>query len=290
MAAPPAVADGLYRQFDVSELKQFHTLSAFLQLRQILIGAANDAQRSRIALALAIRAGVVPGTAWDEVSFAKVMESAAGSELQALPAFATKANADLGRVWTSTPAQLQIAIQIRRADLQTLPGSVGDASLQPLALVRWSAEHVVTDADSKRLWQQLWHAANLLLPAANTWIAADRGCALAPLAAAPAYAPRQRGSAEWVEACELAHPSLAAMLSRLAGSGVSAPTVGFELLDASGRVACEAELAWVAHRIAVVLTGDSVGPLATAGWRVFLAGTDGFEEALRVALFDTAKE
>ena len=82
-----------------------------------------------------------------------------------------------GGAGRSPASQVQIAVQARRADLQALPGAVGKRELQPCVVLRWAAEDpTLSDGDRRRLWQQWWQAANLLMPIGNAWAVADVGC------------------------------------------------------------------------------------------------------------------
>jgi DEAD/DEAH box helicase domain-containing protein len=212
------------------------------------------------------------------------MATPSGESLNALEQFATKSAPDLGRVWTAALGGLQIAVQLRKPELQGLPAMTDDRALQPLVLLRWVDAAAVADEDRRRLWQQFWQAANLLLPASNSWMIADRDCSLSHLAASPAYESKLQGSAEWVGACKLAHRSLSALMGRLSLRGFDAPTVGYELTDESGCVVAEAELAWPASRTAVVLATGLPAPFSDAGWTVALASDENIEAILEVAL------
>jgi len=276
----------VYERFGITDLKNFHTCGAFAQLWQILSGLADPVRRLRLAHVMAIRIGAA-STSYDPTAFEALMATPAGEMLQLLQHFSLKQAPELGRVWTSAPAGLQIAVQIRKSDLQGLPAAIDDRALQPLVLLRWGDNDALAQDQCKGLWQQLWGAANVLLPAHNTWIAADIDCSLAALALAPVFT-RAQGSAEWIEACELVHPSLAGPLSKMANQGFATPTVGYELLDASGVVTAEAELAWPALRIAVVLHAGADAEFLAEGWTVIRADQGNFEELLRRCLSPAA--
>jgi len=57
-------------------------------------------------------------------------------------------------------------------------------------------------------------------------------------------------------------------IRRLVVAGIALPEVGFELVDDQGAVLSEAELAWPAHRVAV-LEGQSYDAFVSAGWKAF---------------------
>ena len=77
------------------------------------------------------------------------------------------------------------------------------------------------------------------------------------------------GSAEWAEAMSLADPELHPAMRALAAKGVSPPEVGFELTNRLGQVIAEAELAWEAVQVVVLLADQDQGAFADAGWRHF---------------------
>jgi DEAD/DEAH box helicase domain-containing protein len=242
-----------------------------------------DLQSLKLALVLGIRIGVAP---YDALAFAEFMATSSGETLSALSPFSIKSAPDLGRVWTAALGGFQLAAQIRRADLHDLPRTVEDRALQPLVLLRWGDVRTIADGDQRRLWQQLWHAVNLLLPSSNTWVVADESCSLSDLTSSPVYQSKLQGSPEWIEACELAHGSLSGLMGRLSLRGFEAPTVGYELTDAVGCVVAEAELAWPASRTAVVMVSELAAAFSNAGWTVVLASDEHVETTLEAALVD----
>ena len=88
----------------------------------------------------------------------------------------------------------------------------------------------------------------------------------------------------WAEAISLAATALRPVLLALAEDGLPPPEVGFELLDADGEVAAEAELAWEAQQVAVLLDGVEDGAFVEAGWQVFDGDGADLESHLRTAL------
>ena len=91
-------------------------------------------------------------------------------------------------------------------------------------------------------------------------------------------------SSEWVEAITLAVEELRPALRELAEWVAVPPEVGFELADDSGRVVAEAELAWEADRVAVVLSAEGRVLFEQAGWCVFQADDADLATRLRDAL------
>ena len=94
--------------------------------------------------------------------------------------------------------------------------------------------------------------------------------------------------AAWTEAVSLAVAALRPVLLALAEEELPPPEVGFELQDAAGEVVAEAELAWEAKQVAVLLDGAESSTFTEAGWRVFDVEEANLEAHLRTAL--TAEE
>ncbi len=90
--------------------------------------------------------------------------------------------------------------------------------------------------------------------------------------------------ADWTEVMALVAAPLRPALLALAKDGLPPPEVGFELQGPGGEVVAEAELAWEAMRIAVLLGGTASSAFAEAGWRVFSADDVNLESQLRTVL------
>jgi len=75
----------------------------------------------------------------------------------------------------------------------------------------------------------------------------------------------------------------------LAGLDVTAPEVGYELMDEKGRVIAEAELAWPDVRTAVLLpdSGAEAALFAGQGWHSFTADGSELPDELRTLLMET---
>ncbi len=268
---PPSGADRdagpTYATFKVESLRSFHASSAFEQLRARIAGslAATDDAMLRLAVVLALRLGAQPLAA---IGFQPLMDSAAARALEAVKAFAWVEGADLGRRWTSESGQIDIGIQIRRSDLRPLAAKPEARDKQPLVVMRWADAPDVADARRRCLWQQWWHAANLLLPLANTWLSTDSGVALAPLDAAPAYRKFGKMTPEWEAAMSDALPQAQGLLLTLMEAGIRCPIVGYELLDAADTVVAQAEFAWPDRAVAVLMDRVGADIFAAAGWRV----------------------
>lgn len=261
-----------YQLFQIAELKSFHAMHAFAQLRARLSGnsAFSDTAMVRLASVLALRIGAKPLQA---ESFASLRGSPASAALESVSAFAWPSAPDLGACWTSEPLQIQLGIQLRRSDLQVLPGKVMERAVQPWVVVRWAAAPALDDKQRRAFWQQCWHAANLLMPLANTWLAADDSVDLRALGEAPVYRNSGGWSGEWQTALDDAAPEVQALLHAALDAGAECPVVGFELLDAQGRVVAEAELGWPQRKLAVLLQTGAEQVFEAAGWHIVPANS-----------------
>ena len=267
----------MYQRFGVQELTNFHTQTAFEQLRARLVGL-NDAHLLRLSIVLALRVGADQFRIED---FAGLKESPAGESLANLPVFAWPQTPDLGQCWSAASDQFQIAVQARKSDLQALPADLTNRGLQPCVVLRWAESLTIADPDRRRLWQQWWHAVNLFLPMANAWAAADRECDIAALATAPAYQATAGMTVEWKVAAECAAREVQSLLTALFADGLPAPVVGYELLDSSACVAAEAELAWPERKVVVLLTNAGIETFEKMGWKVLGITAPGLDGTLR---------
>lgn len=88
------------------------------------------------------------------------------------------------------------------------------------------------------------------------------------------------------EAAALAAPAARPLLAALSARGAPVPEVGFELADDRGAVLAEAELAWPASQVAVLLPGRETDAAAfeAAGWQVFAAVAADAAPAVAAAL------
>ena len=78
-----------------------------------------------------------------------------------------------------------------------------------------------------------------------------------------------------------------AWATALAELGLPPPFVGYELLDEKGRIVAEAEMAWVARKVAVLLPDTGAeAKFKAAGWTCFVA----IEGALPAELKDKLME
>ena len=258
-------AGPMYQHFGVPDLKSLHTRTAFEQLRS-RFAVLDDDKLLRLGLVLALRIGA---EAYKGDEFQELNDSASGEALANLPDFGWPPVPELGRCWSATDAQFQIAVQARKADLLTLSDAVADRTLQPCIVMRWADKPAVADPDRRRLWQQWWHASNLFMPVANMWAVADKECDIAALAASPVYQASSGMTTDWEEAAACAVTEVQGLLTDLFAAGLQAPVVGYELLDGSGCVVAEAEMAWPDKRVAVLLAGADVSVFEAHGWQVF---------------------
>jgi hypothetical protein len=138
--------------------------------------------------------------------------------------------------------------------------------------MRWADDDpAMSDVDRRRLWQQWWQAANLLMPIGNAWAVADVGCDLGALAGAPAYQASSGMTGNWESAAGLAASAVQGLLAGLFEAGIPAPEVGFELMGGDQCVAGDCELAWPAQKVAVLLATGGETAFVAAGWTAFRA-------------------
>jgi DEAD/DEAH box helicase domain-containing protein len=260
-----------YALFNADVLRSFHALTAFEQLHARISGrlAATDDAMIRLAAVLALRLGAQPLIATE---FQQLRNSSAALALQAVETFSWIDGVDLGRCWTSEPGQIGIGVQMRRGDLQQFSSRPAVREIQPLVVLRWADIPTLDDGQRRRFWQQWWHAANLLLPLANTWMSADSGATLGALYAAPAYRRLDQMAPEWEAAMSDVLPEAQNLLQAAMEAGASCPIVGYELLDDADRVVAQAELAWPDLKVGVLTDGIGRDVFEAAGWRVLVMG------------------
>jgi DEAD/DEAH box helicase domain-containing protein len=258
-----AAATPLYERFAIERWRSFHSLTAFEQLRARINGMP-DPELERVALALALRVGagrIEPGT------FESLKQSTAYESILQSRVFEWPELADVGRCWTSSGCGIQLGVLARRTELARLHEQSAEQLRQPCVIARWAVAENVDTPDARRLWQQWWHALNVLLAVPNSWAAADHGTDLTALVGAPTYA-RSAMPAEWDSAASMAVSAVHPLLAELFALGMPAPVVGFELLGADQRVVAECELAWPTKQVAVTL-GEPAKELIAAGWTAF---------------------
>lgn len=268
-----AGAANVHAALGLADSATLPALSPFLQLHRRL-RTAGHAGLGRVARALALRMLHPPGEGeWLQAlrtgPFWQQLE-----ELDLLPAtdrhrFGVRR---LGTVVT-------LAAGIGAAQLTALLGGSQAPEHAPLLVGTWApASAEPADESELRLrWRQLWQALNWLLLLPRCWVGTPDMPGLASLRQAPDLSPGT-GTLEpaWVEVLELVAPDLQPWIGALAAAGVPWPVVGHELPDARGCVLAEAELAWPALRIAVLLAGAAAGDetaYGAAGWRCTRADT-----------------
>jgi DEAD/DEAH box helicase domain-containing protein len=265
----------LYDRLGIANRKSFHSFTAFEQLRARIAGL-NDTTAARLAVALALRVGA---DKLEAAAFESLKKSAGHEALALTQVFEWPSQPDVGRCWTSAKEQIQIGLQSKREDLARLPGDLTDRSVQPCIVLRWADVVHEADGDVRRLWQQWWHAVNLLLPAANFWMCADVGCELGALKDSPAY-KQGKMSVDWEAAASVAAASVQPLLAALFAEGVTAPIVGYELANNAGCIIGDAELGWPSAKVAVLINKDFDAEFRAAGWTVLSVDMEGLAAVL----------
>ncbi|MDE0177891.1 MAG: DEAD/DEAH box helicase [Bryobacterales bacterium] len=123
-------------------------------------------------------------------------------------------------------------------------------------------------AEYRHEWNGVLRLYNLLQFLPNAWWTTALGVKRDVY---PEFAPMEPGpgvsiSTEWTDAISLAAAELHPALYELAGQGISPPEVGFELANSTGQVIAEAELAWEARLVAVLLGDQDRISFDEAGW------------------------
>ena len=171
-------------------------------------------------------------------------------------------------VWRGTPpdlVQLYLALPLAAVE-----------SPEPNELT--IAMHLDDSLQSHHLeYRQEWNGVlrlyNLLQFLPNTWWTTAQGVKrdVYPEFAPLEPEPEASVSTEWGAAISLAAAELHLAMHALANQGISPPEVGFELSDSNGQVIAEAELAWEARLVAVLLGEQDRISFDEAGWRTALA-------------------
>ena len=146
--------------------------------------------------------------------------------------------------------------------------------------------------DYRRVWNGALRLFNLLqfLPGAwwATRVGVERGIypEFAPASDGPVAPGSVQPAEGWKDAIGLAAPELHALLGDLSTRGAPVPEVGFELSGNEGAVLAEAELAWPAQNVAVLLPDQEVhvAPFEQAGWQVVTSSADNLADAIANAL------
>ena len=138
------------------------------------------------------------------------------------------------------------------------------------------------DQDYRRDWNGALRLFNLLQFLPNSWWTTALGVERHSYPEFPERKPVEAmpGQSDWEEAMSLAAAELHSVMKALASMVFPAPEVGFELTNATGLVVAEAELAWAAKLIAVLLPHQDQQAFLAAGWRTFPPGAADLATAL----------
>jgi hypothetical protein len=71
------------------------------------------------------------------------------------------------------------------------------------------------------------------------------------------------------------------LLATLFADGVAAPVVGYQMMDVSGCVVAESELAWTEKKVAVLLAGAEGAVFESQGWKIVVVGDAELDTTLR---------
>ena len=163
----------------------------------------------------------------------------------------------------------------------------------------WAAIHLHDDDpsrvrdDFRAAWNEVLRAFNLLQFLPLAWWTTRRGIeenlydelpvkSHTWVTAVPDEPDGPEVTRPWVDALRFADETLRPVLVRLRERGLPPPEAGYELSRPKGRVLAEAELGWEDHRIAVLMTDQSVHRVTfeSHGWRVLSAPADDLAKAI----------
>ena len=235
-SAPPVLFK-LCEVQGIVDLLGFRTLPAFMQLHQRL-SCYTHQQLRKYSVVLA--AGLLRPSG--NVSTLHAMQSGAFwlrlDELALLPDLkgASQSVRQLGTALT-------LATALHPEQLKQVMTGIAAMDSEPVLVGEWSAVGL-PESELLVRWQQLWQALNLLLPLRLLWVGCAEMPGLTALQDCPVLNLKSSLLPEaWQEALELAAQEVQGWCLVLANLGMTAPEVGYELLDDKGRVLAEAELA-----------------------------------------------
>ncbi|MBV4465788.1 DEAD/DEAH box helicase [Pseudomonas sp. SWRI79] len=280
---PQQVVRKLCTAQGIATLSNFKSLPSFTQLHQRLAHGQHQAL-GKLAISLAAGMLMPPG---DTSGLQALREGAFWQrldELGLLPDLHQHRLSlrQLGTAWT-------LAIAMHPEQLKQVMTGNGSADSEPVLVGEWR-EVGLPESELQLRWQQLWQALNLLLPLRQVWVGNAEMPGLSALQDCSALKAKSGGLSEaWQEALDLAAQDLQLWGLVLAGLGVTAPEVGYELMDEKGRVIAEAELAWPDARTAVLLpdTGAEAALFAGQGWHSFTVDGSELPDELRTLLMET---
>ncbi|MCF5517224.1 DEAD/DEAH box helicase [Pseudomonas sp. PA-3-11C] len=267
----------------IATLSNFKSLPSFTQLHQRLAHGQHQAL-GKLAISLAAGMLVPPG----DITKLQVLREGAFwqrlDELGLLPNLQQHRLSlrQLGTAWT-------LAIAMHPEQLKQVMTGNGSADSEPVMVGEWS-EAGLSDSELQLRWQQLWQALNLLMPLRQVWVGNVELPGLSALRDCSALKAKSGGLSEaWQEALDLAAQDVQLWGLVLSGLGVTAPEVGYELMDEKGRVIAEAELAWPDARTAVLLpdTGAEAALFTGQGWHSFTADGSELPDELNTLLMET---
>ena len=154
------------------------------------------------------------------------------------------------------------------------------------------AMHLNDAAQTEQAYRREWNGGlrlyNLLQFLPNAWWTTALGVKrdVYPEFASGEPEPEVVVSAEWADPISLAPEGLRPTMRELATQGFPPPEVGFELMNPSGHVIAEAELAWEPSRVAVLLPHQDQKSFVDAAWRTFQAEDPALASRLRESLVE----
>ena len=280
---PAQVVSKLCDVQGISTLQPFNSRPPFHQLHQRLAQGQHEAMR-KLACALAVGMVMPPG---DAAALQSLRDGAFWQRLTDLNLLPDLEQHRLGQ--RQLGSALQVAAGIRAEHLQQLMTGLGTLASEPLVVAQWEVQGL-PEAEQRLRWRQLWQCLNLLLPLSGLWVGSADMAGLATLQDCPGLKPPETElSATWLEVLDLSATDVQGWVIALAKLGVVPPEVGYELLNAGGRVLAEAELAWPGHQAAVLLPGSETEAHAftSQGWRIYMVDGSPLPAELKSLLMET---
>lgn len=263
------VAHRLCEAQAIGGLTDFHAQPPFLQLHRRLAQERHEPLR-RLAGALACAMVMPPG---NEEAMTVLRQGVFWQRLDELGLLPDLHDHRMGH--RQLGSAVQLAAGVTPAQLQQWMTGQYVPDAEPLVIMQWLQEDI-PDAERQQRWQQLWQCLNLLLPLRLVWAGQADMAGLPSMQNCPVLKAADTGlSFAWQEAMELAGQEVQGWMMALAQAGLPEPDVGFELVNDRGRVLAEAELAWPALQLAVLLPDcqEDAAHFSGLGWQVHI--TDG---------------
>jgi DEAD/DEAH box helicase domain-containing protein len=286
LASDRDVVGDLVKRLGLGHMLGFRALPSMAQLRSRLCTLDHEMMRRHAAI---LGLGILMPHG-DPVVASGLETSALGMQLSeaGLTSFPSEQDRRLGGRKLGD-GMIQIATGISAAQISQLIGGQLSRDAEPGGVMRWHPAELTPDGEVQKGWHALWQTANLLFPLSRFWAGSDEGCAWSPFQEATLVRVSATGTMDlaWIEVAEYASREVQGWIEALSSLDITAPVVGFELLDEKGRIVAEAELAWVGQQVAVLVGTDTdalVEVFMNHGWQCFVATSTDIDAGLLAVL------